>query len=244
MESAEFEAEAFKMTAAVDGGELQLSFGEIIDEPEEIPELGEDGQPNAGSSASGAASGIGPEEFLVSVDKPTGGITGLELDPLDKKTMQVCNVRAGVIRSYNNTAAPDLQVKAGDVIVGVNGCRGDSREMIKRFQEDVTIDLVLMRPKPWRVNLKQKSGELLASLKCAASGISLLLVEVPQALEEWNATNPSKALRQDDRIVNVNGIERDVRKMLEQVDRSSELEMLVIRSVAKSKAGLWEVDGS
>jgi hypothetical protein len=241
-EPAEFEAEAFKLAACVEGGEIQLSFGEIVDEPEEIPELGEDGQPlNVGSSGAGPASSVaGPEEFLVCVDKPTGGITGLELDPLDKKTMQVCNVRAGVIRSYNSTAAPDAQVKAGDVIVAVNGFRGDSREMIKRFQEDVTIELVLMRPKPWRVNIKQKAGELLSSLKCAASGISLLLVEVPSMLDQHNASNPSRALRQDDRIVNVNGVERDVRKMLEQVDRSTELDMLIIRSVAKSKAGLWE----
>lgn len=246
MEAAEFESEAFKLAATVDGGEIQLSFGEIVDEPEEIPELGEDGKPVKGAEGPKAPGGTGHiEEFVVTVDKPTGGITGLELDPLDKKTMQVCNVRAGVIRSYNTTASPELQVKAGDVIVAVNGCRGDSREMIKRFQEDITIELCLMRPKPWRVSIKQKPGELLTSLKCAASGISLLLVEVPSLLVDWNSGNPGKALREDDRIVSVNGIERDVRKMLEQVDRMTDLEMLLIRSVPKSKAGEWgDEDGA
>lgn len=240
-EAIEFEGEAFKLAARCDGGELQLSFGEIYDEPEEIPELdaqeAERAQSQGGGESAGSTGVKG--EYTICVDKPIGGITGLELDPLDKKTMQVCNVRAGVIRSYNTTAPPELQVKEGDIIVAVNGVRGDASQMITRFKEDMTIELALFRPRPWRISIKQKPGDLLSSLKCAASGISLLLVDVPRTIKDFNACNARSALREDDRIIAVNGINNDVRKMLLEVDRASNLDLVLIRSVPRSKAGEW-----
>jgi hypothetical protein len=171
------------------------------------------------------------KEFKVTFQKGAKGTSaGLELDLLGLQFAQVCAVLpSGLVKAYNDDAESDLKVRVGDFIVAVNEARGDMRRMIERFEEDSRIEMTITRPVPFTVTLSQKPGALLSSLKCAATGVSLLVVRTHSTIASWNDTYPDRAVKNHDCIVAVNGVKGDTKQMMEQVERAAELELQIAR---------------
>merc|ERR1719343_343251 len=104
--------------------------------------------------------------------------------------------------------------------------------MIERFEEDTRIEMIMTRPTPFDVQLSQKPGALLSSLKCAATGVSLLVTRSNTILNTWNDAHPDRAVKNHDCILEVNGMKGDTKKMMEQVEKSSDLELKLARPQA------------
>merc|ERR1711974_99883 len=149
---------------------------------------------------------------------------------MGNQVAQVCVVLpSGLVKEHNDDAEPDFHVKVGDFIVAVNGWRGHTQRMIERLEGDSTIEMAIARPVPFTVTLSQEPGSLLSSLKCASTGVSLLVVRIHLLIGTWNSTYPDRAVNNHDRIMAVNGVKGDTWQMMGEVERAAELELQIAR---------------
>merc|ERR1740121_2957822 len=172
------------------------------------------------------------EVFTVSFTKPPGYSAGMDLDLLGFQFGQVCRVfRNGLVANYNTFAPNSKRVCTGDFLVEVNGVRGDIKQMLRRIEEDLKVEMVLIRPVPFKVVINHVPGELVNSVKCAPTGVSLLLYRSCEALETLRQEQPSLALRDHDCITCVNGIGGSTEAMTQELRSARRLILLVARVV-------------
>jgi len=173
-----------------------------------------------------------PFEFKVTVEKTTGcSILGFELDLLDGQRAQVCSVKPGVIQNYNETVDEKFKIQSRDWVLEVNGVSGNVQDMYKKLKGDAYVSLLLRRTATFVVNVRQKEkdGSLGLSVKRAAAGVSLLLLEVHDVFKEWNAQHPRRAVKKFDRIMEVNGVSSNTSQMVEELQSASMLKLLFMR---------------
>jgi hypothetical protein len=161
---------------------------------------------------------------------------GLELDLLDGRTLQVAEVRAkGSVWKHNATAPLEERVLAGDFIVSVDGLGGSATQMLQHIQNQSRVMLEVCRPAPFKVVLSRTSSlsEVGMTVQCAdevGKTISLVVVDIQGGLlSDWNRSQPGASVRVLDRIVKVNGIERNTDAMLEAFQGHLELTLEVVR---------------
>lgn len=165
------------------------------------------------------------KEFSVTITKVPGKHLGLGLDILDQVSAVVDLVDKGPVREWNREH-PDLQIKLGDRIVEVNDTRGQAREIVQRFREDMTLKMVLRRPKEVMVTFI-KTKELGLQLHFSQESSALLILEVAEGhVRDWNDANKGRGVRPGDRIVEVNGIRGKAPDLMEQIRENDELELL------------------
>jgi hypothetical protein len=174
--------------------------------------------------------------FEIELTKPPGESLGLELDPLDGEVMQVCKIRDGLVKSYNE-ANKDKQVRVGDFLTSINGVTGRTDLMIERFQKDATLKVKIRRLKSWDVTLVQpRAAAIRPAVNRAANGRTLLILDISdRAIKEWNAANPGLDIAKHDRIISVNGMESESDKMMEQVEKAEKLVMTLGRPSPERK---------
>jgi len=76
-------------------------------------------------------------EFTIVLKKTAGSKLGVDVDHQDGMTLLIDAVTGGLMEAWN-VANPDKQVKAGDRIMEVNGCRGEVCQLVdecKKTQE-------------------------------------------------------------------------------------------------------------
>merc|ERR1711933_714862 len=123
-------------------------------------------------------------------------------------------------------------------IVEVNGVRGDTKSMIKRFLEDSKLDIVISRSNPFKIKIKQTSAMgLRPSLNRAMTGRSVLVLELSELLQEWNVTHPDKKVKKHDRFVSVNGRQGEAAKIMDQVEKVKDLDIMVARPRLSPRQG-------
>jgi hypothetical protein len=169
-------------------------------------------------------------EFDIELKKSPGDTLGMELDPLDNEVMEVCSLLPGMVQSHNDRCAFSDQVRTGDFLVSINGNMGSTSAMIGRFNSDTTLLLKMRRLKPWSVSLKQSAGAIRPSVNLQPNGKSLLVVRTThQVIKEWNASRPDADIRVNDRILAVNDIAGDAKKMVDEILKASTLKMVIAR---------------
>mmetsp|Transcript_65144 Transcript_65144/g.183363 ORF Transcript_65144/g.183363 Transcript_65144/m.183363 type:complete len:230 (-) Transcript_65144:117-806(-) len=161
-------------------------------------------------------------EYTVLIARPPGARMGLELDIMDYKTAQVCEVADGCVKEHNGTAAADRRVEVGDFIIAVNGQRGDAKVLLKMLKEDARLELLFRRPIEYHVKIDSGGRSLGMTLQHAPRSISLLIAEVREGpVAEWTARNPSRPVRSYDRIVEVNGNRTVPAELLNEIQDST-----------------------
>lgn len=159
---------------------------------------------------------------------------GLELDLVGGRTPQIYGMSPGVASAYNRSAPSHERLQTGDFLVRVNDTFGDARMMMEKLQTDTTVTLFISRPLPFLVCFQRSrlSEDVGMELKSAPPGkcMSLVVCEITKGLvTEWNKNHPDAAVRKFDRIVQVNGVERETALMLESFKMELRLELLVVR---------------
>lgn len=168
--------------------------------------------------------------FDVELVKMPGETFGVEVDTLDNEVMQVCMIRDGIVSKYNATAAPGKDMKLGDFLVNINGVGGSTEAMVERMKRDDKFKISVRRLKTWEATLKQKPSQIRPSMNRAANGRTILVLNAnDKPVRDWNAANPDLAIKENDRIVMINGVENESDKMMEQVEQASDLKILVGR---------------
>jgi hypothetical protein len=186
--------------------------------------------PSGPSQVKGSGFAPVPFEFRVNVRRLPGSMLGLELDLLDEAQAQVVDVKPGLVNDYNQTAPRDEQVRSRDWIVEANGRRGSLTEIHRRLKRDEHLDLVIRRCAAFPVQIRQEGpgNDLGLELKRAAAGLSLQIVDTRNVFRDWNATNPLRAVKNFDRIVEVNGVTNDTARMMDQMNSALDLRLMIV----------------
>lgn len=176
----------------------------------------------------------GWSELQVTLERRPDEYLGLDLDLVDGRTPQIYGMSPGVVSAYNRSAPSHQRLQTGDFLVRVNDTFGDARMMMEKLQTDTTVILVICRPQPFMVYFQRSHvhEELGMELKSAFPGkcLSLVVWEItPGLVTEWNNHHPDAVVRKFDRIVQVNGVERNTALMLESFKVELRLELLVVR---------------
>jgi hypothetical protein len=174
-------------------------------------------------------------EFLITVKKTLAKgkwmPAGMELDLTDEVHPLVCHILPGSIHNYNKQAPADEQIMPRDWVVEVNGVRDDAKAMYKRIQDDKTLEFQIRRTKPFTVTLNQFERVFFGkSLVGASKGMALMITSISDGVEQYNEKNPLTALKVTDRIVEVNGIAQDSKRMMQAIDTAAELKLVILTS--------------
>eukprot|EP00930_Biecheleria_cincta_P057170 TRINITY_DN43143_c0_g1_i1.p1 TRINITY_DN43143_c0_g1~~TRINITY_DN43143_c0_g1_i1.p1 ORF type:complete len:131 (-),score=25.22 TRINITY_DN43143_c0_g1_i1:137-529(-) len=87
-------------------------------------------------------------EFEVVIRKTGEHRLGLDISEVDGKALKVWKVKPGLISEWNKSKTADMQVRAGDSMIAVNGKRGsieDLLDLIAGSTEEEDVSLLFTR---------------------------------------------------------------------------------------------------
>mmetsp|Transcript_57304 Transcript_57304/g.166289 ORF Transcript_57304/g.166289 Transcript_57304/m.166289 type:complete len:163 (-) Transcript_57304:239-727(-) len=85
-----------------------------------------------------------PELFHAAIDRSSGDRLGVDIDHQDGKTLLVCAVGDGLVKSWNDEH-PDEQIRKGDRIVEVNGVSGNIFKMVEECKKKEVLRMGVVR---------------------------------------------------------------------------------------------------
>lgn len=90
----------------------------------------------------------GPQNFVCQVEKTpevksAGVVVGRFGNQAYTQVLGVKEIKEGLVKNYNNTAPTEKQVKPGDIILEVNGIRGDTKAMLNAVANDSSLRFVV-----------------------------------------------------------------------------------------------------
>lgn len=185
-----------------------------------------------GTAWSGA---VPNHEFTCSIDRPAGTSLGLNLDALDGTLLIISAMKAGPVRSYNETVEDEEEaLLPGDAIVSVNGERGSSQALLERLKLDTALELSIKRPKTFGIVIQRAYGPLGLQVEHAPNGTSLLVKMVnPGLIKDWNLSHRGTGIKRRDRVVSVNGLRGNPAELMANMKQaavaSDRLELEVCR---------------
>merc|ERR1712232_737371 len=165
------------------------------------------------------------EEFQVNIQRAEGTNLGIDVrdDVYDTCALVISAVRPGPIQKWNDQQLTQRQsVQENDRIVGVNGIRGTSEELISTLKANTSLQIIVARPMPIRRyvpprRLEQPEVFLNVTLqRTERLGIgvnpdhhgSVLIAKINDGpVKDWNESAPDdRKILVGDRIVEVNGV--------------------------------------
>mmetsp|Transcript_10046 Transcript_10046/g.19363 ORF Transcript_10046/g.19363 Transcript_10046/m.19363 type:complete len:160 (+) Transcript_10046:3-482(+) len=84
--------------------------------------------------------------FTVVVNKVSGAMMGLDISKVQKVGLKVQAVKAGLISEWNERQpSDDTRVRAGDLIVAINGMQGQCRSILHAIAEGGELRMAIAR---------------------------------------------------------------------------------------------------
>jgi C-terminal processing protease CtpA/Prc len=163
-------------------------------EPEAVPEP---------ETAPSRSSEEPPQTFSITLVKDTtDAAMGWHLDLLDSEALFVCRLVPGsvtLLTKYNDGAAADKKIDAGDYITKVNGTTS-AEAMSSELKSANKLEMVVQKPKLFSSTFKKGDGTMGLDLKYGPGGTSLLIEEVRDGVVKQQCPE----VRCGDRIIKVN----------------------------------------
>lgn len=169
------------------------------------------------------------KDMSVVITRNSGEAVGLDIDHIDGIAAVVVAVKpGGAIQSWNDQNR-DKEIRAGDRIVEVNGSSGDVQQIIQKLKTELTWRMTVQRPIELLVTIHKANAPTLGlDLKYAPNSKSLLITDVANGpMQEWNLENPDKAVRSNDRIVEINGARGKPQDLIQASDGKDTLQMVI-----------------
>mmetsp|Transcript_65747 Transcript_65747/g.140645 ORF Transcript_65747/g.140645 Transcript_65747/m.140645 type:complete len:171 (+) Transcript_65747:75-587(+) len=97
------------------------------------------------SNRCGEVSGGRVREFRIALDRSAGQALGVHVDPADGESLRVDEVVEGLLEQWNEDR-PSQAVQQGDLIIEVNGFRGNVYVMIQECKKEGLLEMTVRRP--------------------------------------------------------------------------------------------------
>mmetsp|Transcript_133615 Transcript_133615/g.266589 ORF Transcript_133615/g.266589 Transcript_133615/m.266589 type:complete len:228 (-) Transcript_133615:728-1411(-) len=175
------------------------------------------------------------KEFTAVVERDrTTTPLGVLLDPSGIGSLYVCSVQQegqSPVRTANERAPTEKQLRAGDFIFQVNQVCSDVHAMMTEMQRSSRIEFLVRRPTVYAVSFDRRG----ASVGCgitydSCAGISLVIESINEGpIQTWNAEHPDKVVRIGDRIVAVNGTTGNSAQLLDVIRGTNVLDFRFVR---------------
>lgn len=136
--------------------------------------------------------------------------------------------------AFAKTSTGTRGIMGGDIIVEVNGHRGNAAELGKKLRQafcapgsKVIKILTHSRPPTFDVELRrdgpqwQRLGFSVKSDPISQQSLLVESVRTEGVVPEWNAANGSLRICKGDHITHVNGVSKDLQEMKKEIQRSS-----------------------
>eukprot|EP00444_Apocalathium_aciculiferum_P021442 CAMPEP_0183477478 /NCGR_PEP_ID=MMETSP0370-20130417/168285_1 /TAXON_ID=268820 /ORGANISM="Peridinium aciculiferum, Strain PAER-2" /LENGTH=351 /DNA_ID=CAMNT_0025670383 /DNA_START=53 /DNA_END=1108 /DNA_ORIENTATION=+ len=169
--------------------------------------------------------------FDVVVNKEEGTIIGLRVDTMCMYHLEINDVSDGIIKAYNETAEEDKKVREGFFVVGISGKNCIRDMMLASMKMTGEVSLRIAPNAEFKVTVK-KTGKVGLVLLVEPQCRSLLVSKVSVGcVDHYNTTaRPDWQVKENDRIIEVNGVRADCNKMLELTrTESAELSFVISR---------------
>lgn len=179
--------------------------------------------------------------FYVDINRTTGQSLGIEVEHYTPRVLIVMTVNGGLIQDWN-TANPEATVEEQDLIVGANDVEGDVEKILNECRQLQPIKLAVRRPlmkirklktleTEFKISLDKQEGSKLGIDVNHEDGKELFIESIDEGLvKTWNDEHPDTQVHIEDRIIEVNGVKGDVKRLLEACMKNEMLEMTLIRS--------------
>lgn len=175
------------------------------------------------------ANKAGPKELEVIIDLRPGASIGLNLDALQDEQAFVDGITAGFIQEWNADKPRDRQLCPYDSIVGINGFRGDTKELLNEMRDTSQWCLIVRRPVELAISVDCDSSPTLGlDLKYSPNGRSLLIASIGEGSIRERNLRHAQQIRPGDRIVEVNGQRGTAKQLLEAASNVDTLELVIV----------------
>lgn len=171
--------------------------------------------------------------YDIELFKGTGGL-GLKMD-FKQSGLSVAEIVTGAgADRYNASAAPTRTIEVLDYICAVNGTTGSPQELVAAMKAVQELKVKMYRPASFNVILKKGTGNLGIGLKFQQDSASLDVAEITAGVaQDYNASaSAEEQIMVNDVIKSVNGISRDVQKMINEIKAASHLNLVMLRGPA------------
>lgn len=185
--------------------------------------------------------------FEVYLNKSPGTSLGVNVDRRDGLHLVVDAIGFGLVRDWN-LLHPNFAVQRDDLIIEVNGVRGDAERIIQECKKCEMLAMKVARP-PKRVDslvaysvcgipphefdiiVDKGTGLGLGVGVDHQDDVSLKIINVDRGLiHDWNREHPHMRVKPGDRIVSVNGVSGSAKEIVEECKKPTLLEMKICRS--------------
>jgi len=135
-----------------------------------------------------AAAGLGKvvlasQQYMIQVDRtPQAPKLGIEADFSDPLHLRIQNVGPGVLEQWNADQPEAVRVKAGDMVVRVNGKEGNSKQLAEELKSAEQVDMLVEKSSGQPGVPNAKSRVVLVRTP-QASALGLEVSFEPQSLE-------------------------------------------------------------
>eukprot|EP00927_Polykrikos_kofoidii_P083510 TRINITY_DN8567_c0_g1_i1.p1 TRINITY_DN8567_c0_g1~~TRINITY_DN8567_c0_g1_i1.p1 ORF type:complete len:1004 (+),score=237.04 TRINITY_DN8567_c0_g1_i1:92-3103(+) len=200
-----------------------------------------------------SASGVGSPKttprlptngYKIKIDKGDGQKLGIDIDPKDGKTLVIEDIaRDGLISAWNRQY-PSQRVRIGDLILEINGVRGDSNRLVTAASQKRVLEMVLRRsPKSetenvmtYTVVINKTVGTRLGASVDRRDGEGLLIESITEGLFlAWSRANPTKRVEPGDRIMEVNGVKGDSFLLVSECEKNQVMHMTLARAIQETQ---------
>lgn len=161
---------------------------------------------------------------------------GINIDLSEGHHLRISKVEEeGQVVKYNAGVKEDERIRDGDFIVAVNSMRANSKGMMQALHNIGSVDLSLRRPHEFTVAKLDKEGgggSLGLDLTYQAKSVSVVIKDVlpSGAVQVWNSScSPIEEIKPNDHILCVNGFRGTARQLVQAMNESSVLELLLSR---------------
>jgi len=172
-------------------------------------------------------------------ERPTVPL-GILLDPSGIQSLYVCSVQQDgqyPVRTANERAPLDKQLRAGDFIYLVNQVSGDVHKMMTEIQSSSRIEFLVRRPTVFAVSIDRKGAAVGCGITYdSCAGISLVIESINEGpVADWNASHPEKAVVVGDRVVSVNDCWGSAGQLLDAIRSSDRLTLQFVRAAVQGE---------
>jgi len=177
------------------------------------------------------------KEFEIAVSKaPEQADLGVVVDYADRVTLKVIRVKPGLIQTWNEAHSEahseKMQMRGEDRIVGVNGVRGSTDEIIAEVAKATDLKLIVQRRSDMMISLRKKNASQSVGVDIDSTQVTVLKVKdgpVKDYNDGLSAKQVEFAIQGGDKIVEVNGVAGSG-NIIQELTSSEVLHMVVVRS--------------
>eukprot|EP00927_Polykrikos_kofoidii_P015999 TRINITY_DN1717_c0_g1_i1.p1 TRINITY_DN1717_c0_g1~~TRINITY_DN1717_c0_g1_i1.p1 ORF type:complete len:283 (-),score=46.03 TRINITY_DN1717_c0_g1_i1:298-1146(-) len=171
----------------------------------------------------------GDDTYEVEVERINDNPIGLECAVVNSDELCVMNIGVGLFLDWNMMHHKSFQIWEGDRIVEANNITNNSIAMLAAISNDSRLKIKFRQRKEFEVWIAKGDEPLGIGVSCKKSCEGLRVNKVSEGLvSAWNAANPTRQILENDRIVEVNGLRGEPKRLLDTVKSASDLTMTVV----------------